>query len=384
MTSHPIALPKIPRTIVIVLLLGITCPLVEAVRAVDASSINDSLRSRSLQDESTGQEERIYHQGDIHGARDEEDISREYPTPDRKDYETAEQVIADTAIDHSFDPVNERLQQYQPTEETVSDFYDQDELAQEIAKQSIVLTSTADTDRQDRTYASASSEPASSKYTAWIAHGSIAVLCFGVLLPASISSALFRDFLPEYWIYIHVFMNVATFLLLAITVGIAFTTMNSLGDKNEGHLKELHHIVGLGLLLLVSFQTANGFLRPPREFITEDVEDTTPGAIHTSDWERSKFTPRTLWHLVHRTAGIVIFTMGTWQVQSGMAIYAKKYNGADWGSVYLGYVGWLVFVIGGAKLWCIYKEKKRGGDKNDWNAEDELFDTDSHLYDVDD
>ena len=300
----------------------------------------------------------------------------------RIEYETPAQIQADTAIDHSFDEVDEKLQQFVPPDKAVPDVYDPDEIADEIAKQSIVRTSV-DTERQDRLYASPSNESElSSKNSAWIAHGTIAVLCFGLLIPASISSALFRDFIPEYWIYIHVFFNVAAFILVATTVGVAFASMHSLGDKNEGHLKELHHVVGLGLLMLVSFQTANGFLRPPREFVTEDEEDCTPGAIHTSDWERSKLTPRTLWHLVHRVSGIIIFALGTWQVQSGMAIYARKYNGADWGSVYLGYMGWLVFVIAAAKLWMIYKETKREG-KNDWNAEDELFDTDTHLYEDD-
>lgn len=300
--------------------------------------------------------------------RDEEEERVYYQERSRIDYESLEQQIqADTAIDHSLEGISERLQPYQ---EAVPDIYDPDELSDEISKQSIVMSSI-ETERQDRTYASGSSgSTSSSKHSAWIAHGTMAVLAFGLLVPASISSALFRDFLPEYWIYLHVFLNVATFSFVTITVGVAFTTMNSLGDKNEGHLKELHHVIGLFLLLVVSFQTANGFLRPPREFVTEDEEDTTPGAIHSSDWG-NKFTPRSVWHMVHRITGTFVFALGTWQIQSGMAIYARKYHGADWGSVYLGYIGWLVFVIGAAKIWAIRKESKR--DKNQWNAEDELF-----------
>jgi hypothetical protein len=202
------------------------------------------------------------------------------------------------------------------------------------------------------------------------------LLTFGLIVPTAISAALFRDFLPAYWIYIHVFFNLSTFLLSFIAVCMAITTMNSLGDKNEGHLKELHHIAGLLLLLLVSFQTANGFLRPPREFVTDDEEDSTPGAIHSSVWESQKFTPRTLWQLVHRCVGIVIFALGTWQVRSGLAIYARKFSTADYGGVYLGYIGWLVLVIGGAKFYMNIQERKKEEKGGDWNGGDELYDTD--------
>lgn len=386
-------------TFVILLLLLATIPRIKAKDDVIGTSINrDSIRNHrsiDLREERPrrNEEERIYHQGDTRDVNERSSVVYEtpeqikadtaidhsldetklqsFPVADRSEYETPEQIQADTAIDHSLDGINERLQPIQH-EETIPDIYDPDELSEEIAKQSIVRSSV-ETERYEKPYASASAESTTSKkYAAWIAHGTIAILCFGLLVPASISSALFREAMPEYWIYIHVFLNVATFVLVTVTVGVAFATMNSLGDKKEGHLKELHHVVGLFLLFMVSFQTVNGFLRPPREFVTEDGEDFTPGAIHSSDWERSKFTPRTLWHLVHRATGVFIFALGTWQIQSGMAIYARKYSGADWGSVYLGYVGWLVFVIGGVKLWMMYKNKNRDS-KDPWNVEDELF-----------
>jgi hypothetical protein len=261
--------------------------------------------------------------------------------------------------------------------------YDPDEtdpyatnVAEEIAQQSIVHQEIRSEESVEMNYESTTTSPQSSKRSAWIAHGIVALLTFGLIVPTAISAALFRDFLPAYWIYIHVFFNLSTFLLSFIAVCMAITTMNSLGDKNEGHLKELHHIAGLLLLLLVSFQTANGFLRPPREFVTDDEEDSTPGAIHSSVWESQKFTPRTLWQLVHRCVGIVIFALGTWQVRSGLAIYARKFSTADYGGVYLGYIGWLVLVIGGAKFYMNIQERKKEEKGGDWNGGDELYDTD--------
>ena len=106
--------------------------------------------------------------------------------------------------------------------------------------------------------------------SAWVAHGAIGATVFGLLVPSAITSAFFRDLIPTYWIYIHVCINVINFAMTFFTVGIAFATMNGMGAAGEGHLKEMHHIVGLLLLMLVSFQMANGFLRPPREFITDE------------------------------------------------------------------------------------------------------------------
>ncbi len=211
--------------------------------------------------------------------------------------------------------------------------------------------------------------PKSSK-AAWIAHGLLATLTFGLLLPASISSALFRDYLPSHWIYVHVYINVLSLLVTLITVIVAFVAMSSLGERNEGHLKEMHHIAGLALLLLISFQTANGFIRPPREFVTDDIDDCTPGAIHSS--RDPRFTPRAIWQLMHRCVGLAIFLGGTWQVRSGLAIYARKFSTMDYGSVYLGYVGWLVFLLVAAKLYLPERERRKQGELKGLESMDSL------------
>ncbi|KAL3802505.1 hypothetical protein HJC23_012524 [Cyclotella cryptica] len=324
------------------------------------------------------------------------DPSVEYSTPDREggsdeegeddeyeyEYEYGEsngESIAD-AEPYRDERTQDNEYRYEGTT-TIPDFYDPDEtdpdyvpnLEEDVTERSIARS--IDTSSSS---SSSSSPPNNSKKSTWITHGTLGTLSFGLLIPIAISSALFRDLLPTYWIYIHVFLNVTTFTFTLFAVGMAFATMNSLGDANEGHLKELHHILGLGLLLVVTFQTANGFLRPPREFVTDDEEDSSPGAMHSSsEWgERSKLlSPRALWQWMHRITGIVILALGTWQIQSGLAIFARKFGSADWGSVYLGYMGWVVFVMGGGKLWMKYREKKREG-KDEWNAEDELFDTD--------
>ncbi|KAL7528918.1 hypothetical protein ACHAWF_002765 [Thalassiosira exigua] len=204
-------------------------------------------------------------------------------------------------------------------------------------------------------YASAAHENSRS---AWVTHGAVGTLVFGLLVPSAISSALFRDSIPAYWIYVHVGANCAAFAATFFAVGMAFATMNSVGDAGEGHMKELHHVVGLLLLMMVSFQTANGFLRPPREFVTEDERDASPGAVLRSALSQKGLTARNLWHLVHALTGLTAFALGTYQVRSGLELFARRFGSPDWGAVYVGYAGWLTAVIAGAKVWLWWKQRK--------------------------
>mmetsp|Transcript_25085 Transcript_25085/g.45192 ORF Transcript_25085/g.45192 Transcript_25085/m.45192 type:complete len:469 (-) Transcript_25085:40-1446(-) len=194
--------------------------------------------------------------------------------------------------------------------------------------------------------------------SAWVAHGLIGSIVFGLLVPLAISSAFFRDLIPTYWIYIHVVANVATFAMTFFAVGIAFATMNGMGNRGEGHLKEMHHIVGLLLLLVVSFQTANGFLRPPREFYTDDEHDTTPGAVLRSSMNDKSMTARTLWYLVHGMCGLLVFALGSYQVRSGLGLFSRRYGTPDWGTVYIAYVGWLVGIMLIGKALMKWKERQ--------------------------
>mmetsp|Transcript_32697 Transcript_32697/g.68770 ORF Transcript_32697/g.68770 Transcript_32697/m.68770 type:complete len:612 (+) Transcript_32697:98-1933(+) len=214
-------------------------------------------------------------------------------------------------------------------------------------------------DSTSTTLSSSKSYSIDTNRSAWVAHGAIATIAFGLLVPATISSAFFRDLIPTYWIYIHVCVNVLIFAMTFFAVGIAFATMNGMvAAGGEGHFQEMHHIVGLMLLLLVSFQTANGFLRPPREFITDDEHDKTPGAILRSTVKDKSITARTLWHLVHSVSGLLAFGLGAYQVQSGLGLFAKRFGSPDWSSVYTGYILWLSAVIVIAKLWMKWKDRQ--------------------------
>ena len=203
----------------------------------------------------------------------------------------------------------------------------------------------------------AASYPASHR-SAWIAHGAIGAISFGLLVPSAIGTAFFRDCMPASWIYVHVAVNVMTFATVFFAVGIAFATMGSMGDAAEGHMKELHHIVGLLLLLMVSFQVANGFLRPPREFVPEDDGDVYGDDEDNVGKTGGCLSARKTWHFVHGLGGMAIFGLGAYQVHSGLGLFARRYAVTDWGDVYLGYIGWVAAVLLIGKAFVMWKHSR--------------------------
>ncbi|KAL3810972.1 hypothetical protein ACHAXA_005388 [Cyclostephanos tholiformis] len=196
--------------------------------------------------------------------------------------------------------------------------------------------------------------------SAWIAHGLIGFLVFGIFVPIVMSSAMFRDFIPHGWIYVHTGTNLVSFVMTFFAVGIAFATMNGTITVEGGHhMDERHHVVGLLLLLLMSFQVANGFLHPLREFITNDGNDNTPGAIFRSNVNVRGIRPRILWYLVHAMSGTFLFGLGAYQVQSGLGLYAKRFGSFNWSSAYIVYLCSLGGLILAGKSWIVWKEPKR-------------------------
>jgi hypothetical protein len=195
--------------------------------------------------------------------------------------------------------------------------------------------------------------------SAWVAHGLMGFSVFGLLVPIAMSSALFRDFIPYGWIYLHVGINLLSFAVIFFAVGIAFVAMNGMIAVEGGHhMDERHHVAGLLLLLLISSQTANGFLRPPREFITNDENDATPGAVFRPNANDRGIRPRMLWYSVHVISGLFIFGLGAYQVQSGLGLYAIRFGTTDWGSAYIMYICFLAGAIIAGKSWMVRKEQK--------------------------
>lgn len=161
--------------------------------------------------------------------------------------------------------------------------------------------------------------------SAWIAHGVIGVIAYGILVPVSAFTPFFPGLIPaESYMAIHI----ATFALTMITVLLGLKTMKNLGNVGESHRKEAHHVIGLLLLLLVSLQALV--------------------SIHRGE-ERKLIT----------VAGLFAFCFGVYQVQSGLGLFSLTYETINWSQVYLGYILWLMLMVAGVRIWTKYQGKTR-------------------------
>jgi hypothetical protein len=190
---------------------------------------------------------------------------------------------------------------------------------------------------------------------AFAAHGTIATLAWGIASPFAITVAWFRTLVPSSWIYIHVFSNVLTFFFTLIAVIVAISAMSVQPAGAGGHFSDPHHWVGLVLLVAVTFQVMNGFLRPP-------VEKKDPYAASHYDMDNSFIkcprTPREVWYFSHRTTGIAMLAMGIYQIQSGLNLFARDYGVESIVSWYWGYVGLFAFCLISLKFWIMFEEYK--------------------------
>mmetsp|Transcript_37462 Transcript_37462/g.78495 ORF Transcript_37462/g.78495 Transcript_37462/m.78495 type:complete len:177 (+) Transcript_37462:3-533(+) len=133
------------------------------------------------------------------------------------------------------------------------------------------------------------------------------------------------------------------------TVAKAISTMDGMGEEGEGHLKEMHHITGLLLLSYVCFQTASGcFSRLP-----VPVQQPQTGTTESTTKKGMNYTPS-----LSLMMWLFIFALGAYQVQSGLALFSKRYGTADLGKLYIGYIICLAILMLIAELWMTWKEAK--------------------------
>ena len=221
------------------------------------------------------------------------------------------------------------------------------------------------------TVQSSNSDVGGGHRSAWVAHGAIGAVVFGLLVPLAISSSLLRERMGEHWVFLHVGLNALSLLLTIAGVILAFVTMDGTiaSGGAGGHMDERHHVAGLLLLLLVAFQNANGFLRPPRG---GSSSPSSPGyAAGTAagedddegDGDHASTVPtvRRLWY--HAAIGVFVFALGAYQVTSGLGLFASRFGTDDRGPAYLAYILLLAAAMLGVKatgaIRTKFKKKKK-------------------------
>ena len=189
---------------------------------------------------------------------------------------------------------------------------------------------------------------------AFAAHGVIATLAWGIASPFAVTVAWFRTLVPSSWIYIHVFSNVLSFFFTLVAVIVAISAMSV--QTKASHFSDPHHWVGLLLLVAVTFQVMNGFLRPPVEKKNDPYAashyDIEPGFMNMPK------TPRQVWVFSHRLTGIVTISMGVYQIHSGLNAFARNYNVESIAPWFWGYVSLFAFCLVSLKFWIMFEEYK--------------------------
>ncbi|KAG7353712.1 DOmon domain containing protein [Nitzschia inconspicua] len=193
-------------------------------------------------------------------------------------------------------------------------------------------------------------------------HGFLAALAWAFFTPFAITVAWFRTLVPASWIYIHVFANVFTVILtlLAFALAVVGVARQDGGD----HFSKTHHWVGTFLMAISAFQVTNGFLRPPVE-----RKDPHPGVGSSPNVmmppQQVIFgifpvprTPREAWHTTHRMLGLAALAMGIYQMQSGLKLYATRFQTTSIVNYYWMYVGIFIVSLVVLKLYVIREEDR--------------------------
>eukprot|EP00544_Gedaniella_sp_CCMP2646_P015368 CAMPEP_0202501344 /NCGR_PEP_ID=MMETSP1361-20130828/35877_1 /ASSEMBLY_ACC=CAM_ASM_000849 /TAXON_ID=210615 /ORGANISM="Staurosira complex sp., Strain CCMP2646" /LENGTH=436 /DNA_ID=CAMNT_0049134059 /DNA_START=91 /DNA_END=1401 /DNA_ORIENTATION=- len=199
------------------------------------------------------------------------------------------------------------------------------------------------------TTSSTGSSTQMTKQGSFAAHGMLAVLAWGVATPFAVTVAWFRTLVPSSWIYIHVFANVLSFFFTVVAVIVAITAKSKQADP--AHFTKPHHIVGITLMVLMTFQVFSGFSRPPVE----------KKVGHYADGHGQELCPRSkrqVWYFLHRVSGVSMLAMGIYQISSGLSLYAEDFTVTSIEPWFWLYVGLFAFFLISLKVWIMMEEHK--------------------------
>jgi len=161
---------------------------------------------------------------------------------------------------------------------------------------------------------SKSADGGSSGYNknAMIAHGLVAALAWSVFSPLAVATAWFRRLVPTSWIYLHVAGNITSYFLTLAAFFIAFTETSKNSDVS--HFSKTHHIVGLVITIVATFQVILGFARPP----VDKVSNREGGGPLVS--------PRNLWLNLHSSIGLFLLSISVYQTYTGLTLFTQNFG----------------------------------------------------------
>jgi len=197
---------------------------------------------------------------------------------------------------------------------------------------------------------------------AFIIHSVLAVFAWGLCAPFAVSTALFRRLAPTWWIYLHVLANVACFFFTLIAFIVAVVAVGH--HPNTTHFSHSHHYVGLIIMLFVTIQVMNGFMRPPVEKVT----------VYQGEEDGMYRSPREVWHAVHKYSGTTLLFLSVYQVSTGLTLFSELFGTKSilplyWTTVFLFLISVLVVKL---SMICDLRSQDSNNDKNSFNTMDEI------------
>jgi Eukaryotic cytochrome b561 len=181
--------------------------------------------------------------------------------------------------------------------------------------------------------ASVQAAPATdSMQSSFKAHGWMACIAWGILVPIAIGNSLCRHLIPGQgiWFQAHRALNSMAIVLTIISFGIVVNAVEKSSTvpdhfkPQEGSLGK-HKTIGLVVFLLSLLQGIGGVMRPH---------------LPETDGEK-KSSVRTIWEFAHKGSGYAILAMAWYQCHSGLAYsYLARFPDADdYSNVFWGVVG---------------------------------------------
>ncbi|KAK1737500.1 cytochrome b561 and DOMON domain-containing protein [Skeletonema marinoi] len=203
--------------------------------------------------------------------------------------------------------------------------------------------------------------------SAWLAHGIIAFIAWGVLVPTAVQSAIMRSlFKGPTWFKLHQNINATAMALTVVVfaIGVAVTS-----KEGAVHFENSHERMGLAMFIIAVLQVLDGAKRP-----------------HAPGSGEEKTLSRKAWEIGHRLGGAALLACGFWQMDSGIKLYAIKFNGAgssQENSVILGYWVWIGFVVAmlviGGVYFKLLRSELKSVDQNDDGSKEEQVNTTAHI-----
>eukprot|EP00804_Cyclotella_cryptica_P017373 CCRYP_020238-RC/>CCRYP_020238-RC protein AED:0.13 eAED:0.13 QI:0/0.75/0.6/0.8/0.75/0.6/5/529/454 len=154
----------------------------------------------------------------------------------------------------------------------------------------------------------ASAVTATPNKAAWLAHGIMAFLAWGVFSPFAVNFSLFRSLLPKgsVWFQLHRALNSCAYALTIAAFAVAAAYYSKEGSP---HFDGEHQKMGLAMLIMASVQVLGGIFRP-----------------HVPEEGEKKPPVRSAWELGHRVLGTTVLACGFWEMREGIYLYSQKYS----------------------------------------------------------